>query len=213
MKSLIRMLKPSLLRLALTGTILNAFSGSGIVLAEEAQLTRPPASLPRVTNTIVRVNHRPIATSSNAPAATAITPRVLTRGSATLPTQTEWPSPMPSQLVAIASQPSVTGEKTVVKLMMKNGLAEKIESARAAVFLQDDQGKVIGPPTTRWVIGGNDQTPGLAPGATNSFHFVITGDKSLVGTNFTAQINFSRIVLEGGKVGDATKDVVVQRAK
>lgn len=130
------------------------------------------------------------------------------------PTHTiTWPDPMPPRLVVIASQPMVVGDKTVVKLAMKNGLAEKIKSARAVIFLQDDQGKVIGQPITRWVIGGSEKAPGLPAGTTNSFNFVITGDKPLLATNPTVKISFSRIVLEGGKAGDVTRDVLIQDAK
>lgn len=172
----------------------------------------PPGTPQRVTNIIVRMNQQratiPDSVSTGSPTQTKKPTAFSTRSN-----PNTWPEPMPSQLVVIASQPMVTGEKTVVKLAMKNGLTEEIESARVAIFLLDDQGKVVGQPVTRWVIGGSEDKPGLPPGATNSFHFVVTGDKTLPATNLTAKINFSRIVLEGGKVGDATRDVMVQHAK
>jgi hypothetical protein len=89
---------------------------------------------------------------------------------------------------------------------MKNGLADKVESARAVCFLLDEQGKMLGQ-ATRWVIGGAEDKPGLAAGATNVFHFVITSDKPFAATNPTAKVQFSRIVLEGGKLADPQRDV------
>src|SRR5881296_2046201 len=105
-----------------------------------------------------------------------------------------------AQLVVTVSPPKIVGQKAVVPLAMKNNLSVKIESARAAVFLLDEQGKALGQPTTRWVIGGSQDKPGLAAGTTNTFHFVITADKPFATTNLTAKVSFSRVVLEGGKV-------------
>lgn len=113
-----------------------------------------------------------------------------------------------AQLSVTVSPVKVTGQKAVVPLALKNNLNEKIESARAAVFLLDGQGKMVGQ-TTKWVIGGSEDKPGLAASATNSFHFVITADKGFVTTNLTAKVTFSRVVLEGGKLADVTKDVTV----
>jgi hypothetical protein len=52
----------------------------------------------------------------------------------------------------------------------------------------------------------------LAAGATNAFHFVITSDKPFTTTNLTAKVNFSRVILEGGKLADVSKDVQIQPA-
>ena len=112
-----------------------------------------------------------------------------------------------AQLAATVSPPKITGQKIVVPLAMRNDLSEKIESARAVVFLLDEQGKAVGQPTTRWVIGGSADKPGLAAGATNAFHFVIANDKPFVTTNLTAKVSFSRVILDGGKVADVTKSV------
>jgi hypothetical protein len=116
------------------------------------------------------------------------------------------------QLAVTVSPPKVVGQKAVVALGMKNGLAEKIESARAVCFLLDEQGKVVGQ-ATRWVIGGIGDKPGLAVGATNVFHLVITSDKPLTTTNLTAKVSFNRVVLEGGKLADVNKVVTVEAAK
>jgi len=116
-----------------------------------------------------------------------------------------------AQLVVTVSPPKVIGQKAIVPLTLKNNLSEKIESARAVVFLLDDQGKAVGQPTTRWVIGGS-HTNGLAAGATNAFHFVIISDKPFTTTNLTAKVSFSRVVLDGGKLADVTKAVTVTQA-
>jgi hypothetical protein len=97
-------------------------------------------------------------------------------------------------------------------MTLKNNLGERIESARAVVFLLDEQGKAQGQPATRWVIGGGEGKPGLATGATNTFHFVLTSDKPFATTNLTANVQFSRVVLEGGKVSDVAKSVSVNPA-
>jgi hypothetical protein len=114
-----------------------------------------------------------------------------------------------AQLAVTVSPPKFIGQKAVVPLALKNGFAEKIESARAVVFLLDDQGKAVGQPTTRWIIGGPQDKAVLAVGATNAFHFVITSDKPFTTTNLTAKLSFSRVVLEGGKVADVNKDVQI----
>lgn len=116
-----------------------------------------------------------------------------------------------AQLAVTVSPVKVAGQKAVVPLAMKNGLAEKVASARAVVFLLDEQGKMVGQ-STKWIIGGSEDKPGLAAGATNTLFFVITGDKPFGTTNLTAKVSFSRIILEGGKLADANKDVQIQTA-
>jgi len=115
-----------------------------------------------------------------------------------------------AQLATTVSPPKVTGNKAVVPLAMNNNFGQKIESARAVVFLLDEQGKMVGQ-ATRWVIGGSPDKPGLAAGATNVFNFVITIDKPFPTTNLTTKVSFSRVVLEGGKLADVKKDVQIQQ--
>jgi len=103
----------------------------------------------------------------------------------------------------------VSGQKVIVPLALKNDFTETIASARAAVFVSDDQGKVVGQ-ATRWVIGGAPGKPGLDPKATNAFHFVVTSSKPLESTNLTAKVVFTRLVLEGGKSVDPKKNVVIK---
>lgn len=111
-----------------------------------------------------------------------------------------------AQLAVTVSQPKIIGQKAMVKLAIKNGLPQKIESARAVCFLLDDQGKLIAQ-STKWVIGQNKT--GLAPGATNSFNFVITNPHPFNTTNLTAKISFSRVAFEGGKLTDMRQQVTV----
>jgi hypothetical protein len=99
-------------------------------------------------------------------------------------------------------EPKRTGTKAIIKLMMKNTFAEKIESARAVLFLIDDQGKVVGQ-SIQWVIGGKKYHPVLAPDASTTFNFVVSTDKPFTKTKLT----FSRIILDGGKLADTQKDV------
>jgi hypothetical protein len=106
-----------------------------------------------------------------------------------------------AELFIAVAPVKVTGQKAIVPLAMQNGFSEKIESARAVVFLLDEKGKMVGQ-TTKWVIGGSRDKPGLESGATNAFHFVITNDKPFTSTNLTAKVTFSRIVMEGGKLAD-----------
>jgi hypothetical protein len=115
-----------------------------------------------------------------------------------------------AQLAVTVSPPKVIGQKVVVPLGLRNDFNERIESARAVVFLIDEQGKAVGQPATRWVIGGSNDKPGLAAGVTNAFHFVIASDKPFATPNLIAKVTFSRVVLAGGKLADVNKEVQVQ---
>lgn len=114
-----------------------------------------------------------------------------------------------AQLEVSVSPPKSTGQKVVVPLAMRNGFSEKIESARAAVFLLDEQGKMVGN-ASRWVIGGTKAASGLVPGATNAFSFVIQANRPITTTNLTTKVSFSRLVLDGGRLADPNKSVVVR---
>jgi hypothetical protein len=114
------------------------------------------------------------------------------------------------ELAVTISSPKVTGQKAVVPLVMQNHFNQKIESARASVFLLDEKGKMVGQ-STKWVIGGIKNQSSLAPGGTNSFFFVITSDKPFATTNLTVKLNFNRVVLDGGKLADAGKDVEIRK--
>jgi hypothetical protein len=114
-----------------------------------------------------------------------------------------------AQLVVTVSPPKIAGSKAVVPLMMKNGFAEEVKSARAVVFLLDDQGKVVDQ-STKWVIGGSPNKLGLAAGGTNAFFFVIQSPKPFTTTNLTGKVMFSRVTMEGGKILDVNRDVVIK---
>jgi hypothetical protein len=110
-----------------------------------------------------------------------------------------------AQLVVTVSAPKATANKSLIKLALKNSFKEKVESARATIFLIDDQGKVVGQ-GTQWVIGGTKDKPALAPDTSMTFNFVIATDKPFTKTKVTV----GRLILEGGKVVDPVKNVVVQ---
>jgi hypothetical protein len=117
-----------------------------------------------------------------------------------------------AQLAVTVSPPKVTGQKTVVTLAMKNNLGEKVESARAIVFLLDEQGTMVGQ-STKWVIGGTKARPALEPKKETTFNFVITSPRPLISTNLTAKVSFSRMVLEDGKLADPKTDVLITNTK
>lgn len=111
-----------------------------------------------------------------------------------------------AQLVVTVSPPQIVGQKAVVKLAMKNNLTNKVESARAVVFLLDEQGQMVGQ-STKWVIG--QHKTGLEPKGETSFNFVITSPQPWTATNLTAKVSFSRVVLANGKTADVRRDVTV----
>lgn len=116
-----------------------------------------------------------------------------------------------AQLAVTVSPPKVIGQKAIVTLAMKNNFGENIKFARAACFLLDEQGAMIGQ-SAKWVINENLDKTGLAPGTTNQFNFVITSPQPFTTTNLTAKVSFSRVVLVSGKVADAQRDVSVTAA-
>lgn len=120
-----------------------------------------------------------------------------------------------AQLAVTVSPVKVTGQKAIVPLAMKNTFTEKVESARATVFLVDDQGKVIGQ-ATRWVIGGTKDRPALEPGKETTFHLVVERRASKAGgqavPQLKAKVAFTRLVLQGGKSVDPNKSVQIQQS-
>ena len=110
-----------------------------------------------------------------------------------------------AQLIVRVDEPKATGRKAVIKLTMKNSFEEKVESARAQIFLLDDQGNVVGQ-AVRWVIGGTKDKPALAPDAETTFNFVVETDKPFT----TNKMTFTRLILEGGKVVDVNRNVEIK---
>ena len=111
-----------------------------------------------------------------------------------------------AQLAVSVSLPKVTGQKTVVLLTMQNQFTNSVQSAKAACFLMDERGQMVGQ-STKWVIGENKTS--LASGAIGKFNFVITSPKPLTSTNLTAHLGFSRLVLDNGQQPDLRQSVVV----
>ena len=104
-------------------------------------------------------------------------------------------------------------QELAVSDVRKNAVAfSEAEEAFFRGILQERLSTLVGQ-STRWVIGGSQDKPGLAAGATNAFHFVIASDKPFATTNLTAKVTFSRVVLEGGKVADVKKNVQVEQAR
>jgi hypothetical protein len=116
-----------------------------------------------------------------------------------------------AQLSVTVSPPKVIGQKAIVTLEMKNDFSENIKSARASCFLLNDQGVMIAQ-SAKWVINSNQNKAGLVAGGTNEFNFVITSSQPFTTTNLTAKVNFSRVVMESGKLADLNK-VVQQNAQ
>lgn len=111
-----------------------------------------------------------------------------------------------AELSVKVQESKLAGAKAIVKLTMKNTYSKTVESARAAVFLLDDNGKVVGQ-RTEWVIGGTKDRPPLAPNGTNVFNFVIPTDKPYKKANVT----FTRIILQGGQVIEAGKGFQIEQ--
>jgi hypothetical protein len=118
-----------------------------------------------------------------------------------------WAMATHAQLAVSVSPPKTTGSKTLVKVEMLNVFPEKVESARAACFLLDAQGKIVGQ-STKWVIGGSKDRPPLEPDKKTSFHFVIETDKDVS----KAEVVFNRLVLDGGKLADIPSGVKITPA-
>jgi hypothetical protein len=113
-----------------------------------------------------------------------------------------------AQLIVTVSPPKIAAQKAVVQLKLKNNLTNKVESARAACFLLDNQGEMVGQ-STKWVIG--QKKVGLEPKGEMIFNFVITSPRPFASTNLTAKVSFTRLVLGDGKLGDPNKEVTIEQ--
>lgn len=117
-----------------------------------------------------------------------------------------------AQLFVTVSPVKVTGQKAVVPLALKNNFSEKIQSARAVVFLMDEQGRMVGTKTD-WVIGGTKERPALESGKETTYNFSITASHPLTSTNLTTKITVSQLLLEGGKTVDVNQQVQIQESR
>lgn len=114
-----------------------------------------------------------------------------------------------AQLIVSVPPVKVTGQKAVVRLGLKNELAETIESARAVVFLLDAQGKMVAQ-TAQWIIGGGTKDrPPLDPKKESTYNIVLT-TSNLTSTNLTAKVQINRLLLKDGKTADLNQSVRVQ---
>lgn len=114
-----------------------------------------------------------------------------------------------AQLGVAVAPAKVSNQKIIVPLVLTNGFAENIESARAVVFVMDDQGRMVGQ-RSDWIVGGTkDRTP-LESGKETNYNFVVTAIRPLASTNLTTRVNVSRLLLQGGKAVDVNKDVKIQ---
>ena len=93
-----------------------------------------------------------------------------------------------------------------MKLTMKNNWTNAVQYARAAVFVFDDAGKVVGQ-KAEWVIGGTRARPGLTADGTATFNVVVGVDKPFK----SAKVTFTRIVLESGQVIDAGQGYEIEK--
>ena len=105
------------------------------------------------------------------------------------------------------AEPKTYGQTTILKMDVQNTFTNSVESVRAAVFLMDASGKMVGQ-ETRWIVGGTKDRPPLKPDDKTSFHFVVQTKKPFT----KSKVTITRIVLEGGKHADNTKDVQLEFA-
>jgi hypothetical protein len=110
----------------------------------------------------------------------------------------------PAALVVKVISPKTAANKVDIKLELKNTFTNNIESARAAVFLLDDHGKMVGQ-AAHWIIGGKKDKPSLAPTAKTTYDFIVPTDKPFTQT----KIMVNRLILGNGKLANPFKDVQI----
>ena len=115
-----------------------------------------------------------------------------------------------AQLAVTVSPPKIAGQKAMVELKMKNGLAEDIKSARAICFLLDENGKMVGE-SAKWVIGGKKNRPALEPKKESLFNIIIASPRPFTTTNLTAKVSFTRLILEDGKSVNPNEEVTIEQ--
>ncbi|MEM9400686.1 MAG: hypothetical protein AAF984_10810 [Verrucomicrobiota bacterium] len=95
------------------------------------------------------------------------------------------------------------GNKGAVKLKLKNGFDQGIRSARVWVFMFDDEGKVAGN-QSQWLFGGEGEGPGLEDSQEKDYIVPVESVKPFS----SAQVTFSRIILEDGTTPDPQTSVI-----
>jgi hypothetical protein len=112
-----------------------------------------------------------------------------------------------AQPIAVKLSPlKVVGQKALVELTITNSGTNRIEAARAICFVLDQNGQMVGQ-SAKWVIGQNKTS--LEPNGQAKFNFVITAPHPLMATNLTAKVNFSRLILQGGKQVNPQNNVTI----
>jgi hypothetical protein len=111
-----------------------------------------------------------------------------------------------AKLIVKLADPKQAAKKVLVKLTVKNTFTNKVESARATLFLLNDQEKIVGQ-ASQWVIGGTKDKAALAPNASMTYNFAVPSEKPFT----KAKLIFNRIVLEGGKQVDPAKNFEIEK--
>ena len=101
------------------------------------------------------------------------------------------PSSDNAALTIDVAEPKVTGQKAVIEVDLKNTYTQKIESAKATMFLMDAAGKVLSQ-KSGWMIGGSTNRPPLAPDHQSKYYFVLPAGE----TFSKAKLMLNRVVLE-----------------
>ncbi len=110
-------------------------------------------------------------------------------------------------LVISIDEAKITGQKAVIKLDVKNTFSQKLEGAKGTIFLIDASGNVVSQ-ASRWIIGGAKNRPPLGSEDKVNYYFVVPTDKPFSKTH----LMIDRVVLEGGKLANPVKDVIVKEA-
>jgi hypothetical protein len=111
-----------------------------------------------------------------------------------------------AELSVKVDEPAPAGTHSIVKLTMKNNGTNSVQSARAAVFLMDADGKVVGQ-KAEWVIGGTKDKPALAADASTVFNLLVPTDKPVK----SSKLIFTRIVLTDGQVLPAGQGYTIEK--
>jgi hypothetical protein len=113
-----------------------------------------------------------------------------------------------AKLFVKVDDPTRVGDKAIIKLTLKNTFSDKVKSARATLFLMNDEDKVVGQ-KSEWIIGGTKDKPGLAPNESTTYNFVVQPEKPFTKT----KLIFNRIILDGGKQVDPIRSAEIEGSR
>ena len=97
-------------------------------------------------------------------------------------------------LVSVDGVESKTNTGTVV-FSLVNKSEQAVKAARAWIFIFDEKGKVVGS-HAEWIIGEKENAQSFSAGGKQTF----TSQVPTKGNVATAQVTFSRIVMEDGSL-------------